>query len=233
MKISDYLKERFLNTEDFYTKIISNNYPFKYRNTGKYLKNLFTIYGYSRELVLDSIAFFDYLSKNKFDFRNFDYFIIRAFNSFLFVDYHALFEIYDNTFIKKNYMFLYNNFDEFRERLKRQEFKFDDTHSDLAYLTLVYMNNKVNIREKYIDNYEDAFVEGILRIITILTWLDNCKDPNNVTTLTDLVLLQDDFIDKCVMKGFDITSLSYNQINFIGTSIYNNEFNGYKKKVIK
>ena len=52
------LKERFMNTEDFYYRIISSDYPIKYKKKGIYMKNIFNIYGYSRELVLDTIDFF-------------------------------------------------------------------------------------------------------------------------------------------------------------------------------
>ena len=233
MKFTDKLKERFFNTEEFYYRIIGNDYPTKYKKTGYYLKNIYSIYGYSRELVLDSIEFFDYLSKHDFDFRNMDYFVMSDFESFLFNDYHALFELYDNIFIKKNYQALYNKFDEFKARLKGERFKLNDTYSDLHLLLLIYTQNKVDIREHYLDNDIERFVENVLRIITILFWINKKTEFTDLNTITDRVLLRDDFIDRCMMKGVDITSYSFHQVDYIGNQIYNNEFMIMNKKLIK
>lgn len=233
MKFTDKLKDRFFNTEDFYYRIIGNDFPLKYKKTGYYLKNVFTFYKYSKELVLDSIEFFDYLSEHDFDFRNMDYFVMSDFNSFIFNDYHALFEIYDNIFIKKNYQFLYNEFDEFKARLNGENFKLNDTYSELPLLLLIYAQNRVDIRGSYFDDDIERFIQCILKIITILFWINKEKEFTKINTITDRILLRDDFIDRCMMKGVDISSYSFHQIDYIGNLIYNNEFMIVNKKLIK
>lgn len=233
MKFTDKLKDRFFNTEDFYYRIIGNDFPLKYKKTGYYLKNVFTFYKYSKELVLDSIEFFDYLSEHDFDFRNMDYFVMSDFNSFIFNDYHALFEIYDNIFIKKNYQFLYNEFDEFKARLNGENFKLNDTYSELPLLLLIYAQNRVDIRGCYFDNDIERFIQCILKIITILFWINKETEFTKINTITDRILLRDDFIDRCMMKGVDISSYSFHQIDYIGNLIYNNEFMIVNKKLIK
>ena len=227
------LKERFMNTEDFYYRIVSSDYPIKYKKKGIYMKNIFNIYGYSRELVLDTIDFFDYLSKHNFDFRNMDYFIITDFNSFIFQDYHALFELYDNIFIKKSYFNLYNMFDEFKNRLNGENFKIDDTYSDLPYLFLIHMNCRISVREYYLDNNMERFVEAVLKIITILYWINNKKEIDELNNVTYQILLNNNFIDRCIMKGYDINSVIYHQVNYLANAIYNKEFVMFNKKLIK
>ena len=233
MKLTELIKEKFFNTKDFYNRIINGNYPIKYMRTGKYLKNIFNLYGYSSELVTDSINFFNYLSKNKFDFRNMDNFTLITFDSFMKHDYKTLFEYYDIIFIKKNYEPLYNIFDDFVKRINTDNIKLGDNYADLDCLILIHSKNKVAIREHYLDNMIEKYVNNILRIITILFWINNKKEFAELTTITYQVLLKDDFIDRCVIKGMDITSLSFYQLNYIANQIYNNEFIESKKKLIK
>ena len=233
MKLTELIKEKFFNTKDFYNRIINGNYPIKYMRTGKYLKNIFNLYGYSSELVTDSINFFNYLSKNKFDFRNMDNFILISFDYFMKHDYKTLFEYYDIIFIKKHYEPLYNIFDDFVKRINTDSIKTGDTYADLAFLILIHAKNKVAVREHYSDNTIEKFVNNILRIITILFWINNKKELDELTTITYQVLLKDDFVDRCVMKGMDTTSLSFYQLNYIANQIYNNEFIESKKKLIK
>ena len=233
MNFIDEIKELFFDTKEFYLKILEENYPHKYKKTGIYMKNIFSLYGYSRELVVDSISFFDYLSKNNFDFRNMDYFIMTDLNSFAFNDYKALFKIYDDLFIKKNYLSFFNRFDEFKERIKGENFRLNDSNSDLPLLLLIYTQNKVDIREHYIDNNIERFVESILKIITVLYWINKNNEIQELNTITGQILLKDDFIDKCTMKGIDINSFSFNQANYIANQIYNKEFMNLTKKIIK
>ena len=235
MKVKDYIKEKLFNPEDFYYQIIGNNFPIKYQKTGKYLKNIFNLYGeYNKELVLLSIKYFDYFSKYDFNFENFDNYILHNINSIVINDYKALFEFYDNVFIKKNYKLLYDVFIDLINGQKYYPVQHSDTNSALSYLFVIYDVNKENIRLLTKDSNEKMFKCLLLKDLTILYWVNNNLDwAQELYLIVDNILLRDNFMEKCMIKGFDTNSFSFYQIDYIANLIYKKEFNTINDKIIK
>ena len=234
MNIKGFIQDKFFNPEDFYYHIISNNFPHKYQKTGKYLRNIFTLYGeYNKELVLDSIKYFDYFSKNGFDFQNFDNFILLTINSIMLNDYKSVFEFYDNVFIKKNYKLLYDKFDDISKALKYYPVQHSDTNTALFYLFIIYSSCMGNIASWTKAN-EERFILLILKDLAVLYWVNNNLSwANELYLIVDNILLSNQFMEKCMMKGFDTNSYSFYQIDYIANLIYKKEFNVIDERIIK
>ena len=233
MNIVDRLKDKFINPEEFYNRIMSEKYPLKYYDTGKYLKNLYSLYGsYDRELVLDSIKYFDMFKKNGFYFPNLDMKILKALSNYLHYP-RTILGFYDQVFIQKNKFMLFEMLDNLRSKLFSSESNMPFSDAKLAIIFSVLILNKSKLLNIGYFTKRYALLNSFLNQLFITFWVNNDFSNNNeLDLIVDNILLDENFIESLIMKGFDPDNLSYEEIEYITNLLYKNEYSIFHTKII-
>ena len=233
MNIVDKFKERFMNPEEFYNRIMSEKYPLKYYDTGKYLKNLYSLYGkYDRELVLDSIKYFDMFKKNGFYFPNLDAKLLKALFNYLHYP-SIILGFYEQVFVKKNKFMLYEMIDNLRSKLFSSESSVPFSDTNLAIIFSVLVINKSKLIDIGYFTKRYTLLNLFLNQLFITFWVNNDFSHNNeLDLIVDNILLDENFIESLIMKGFDPDNLTYEEIDYITNLLYKNEYSIFHTKII-
>lgn len=232
MKIIDNIKDKLFNPEEFYNRIINGKYPLKYYDNGKYLRNLYLVYGeYDKDLVIDSLKYFDKFKKAGFYFPNLDAKILNSFSNITHSSKNIL-KIYDQIFIQKEYSKLYELFDVFIQGLfiPDNNIPFSEARLAIYFSTYVILDSKMIVHNLY----QDRPITSIFNAVFIKYWINNeIEKDHEIEFIVQNILFDTNFKESLVMKGFDPYNLTFKEIDYIANLLCNKEFSIFQTKIIK